>query len=127
MPFKSRRQGRYDKLLNSGFQKGEAYALSKMSPHNVILNDLILQRAQDLKGTRNKAEAIARIKEIYRQNGWVKPGTGIIKGKTQTDIWKMFRYYVELYKKYNPDYGVRSKVSDFVNKPYDPTKKRQKR
>jgi hypothetical protein len=94
------------------------------------LHDLKIQRKTEIKGLKSDKAVKAKISKLYTDNNWrtLRTNNKLIQ-KPIADPWKMFRYYEDLYKAKNPDYGARneSKTKDFIDKPYDPTKKRQKK
>ena len=94
------RQGRYNKLIASGFTKGEANALSKI-PHTSVpyMRDLIRFRRAQVKEwirsgeVRTKNDLKERINEWYDRKGFTKVAKyGFGKGTKQKDPWQLLRF-----------------------------------
>lgn len=106
MAFRTRRQQRYNRLIESGFLPFEARTLSKIalkvpymrlgiqerrSAHQDALREY---KARDVRLT--KAEWVEIIREMYITRGWLREGKG--------DPWQMLRAWEERYRARHPEY-----------------------
>lgn len=106
MAFRTRRQARYLRLRNSGFNPFEARPLSKV-PAKICpyFRAMIAERRDMLRqarrlGTTQKGFE-AQIKELYRINGWLKKNR---KGQVIADPWKFLRDYEDKWRAKQPQY-----------------------
>jgi hypothetical protein len=116
MVFRSMRQKRYNKLLESGFTRGEARALSAIPLSSVpYMRDLIRLRRIQVKEwvktgeVRTLEQLNAKVKEWYIKKGLTKSGQPSIM-----DVWKLLRLVENQFGYKYPSY-----VSPFKRKRRD--------
>jgi len=96
--FKPRRQGRYEKLIKSGFLPFEAYTLSKVPLKVPYMKQMISWRKQLVKGM-NKKESKEIINEVYGDRNWTK-----VEDNEINSPWAMLREFEAFYRRLLPDY-----------------------
>jgi len=118
------RQGRYNKLLQAGFTKQEARALSSIPPSSVpYLRDLIHMRKTQVRQwiksgeVKTQKQLHQKITQFYVQKGFTKPVRyGFLKGNIQKDVWQLLRYAEKEFGCRYPSYvsPFRRKRRDFI-------------
>jgi hypothetical protein len=115
------RQGRYEKLLDSGFTKWEARTLSTIPLTRVpYMKDLIRMRNiqiqewyknRELRSSSTRRDLNSKILNWYQQKGFTRPGT------TQPDVWKLLRSIEQEFGYKYPSYvsPFRRKRQDFIS------------
>ena len=93
---KSRRRHMYDRLVNSGFTRGEAVVFSRVQIDAPYLHLMVKERRdfiQDAKaqGLTDK-DIRQKIAGIYKDNDWVKYD---ILGRVRPDYWSYLRDVID--------------------------------
>ena len=124
MAFRSMRQRRYNKLLESGFTRGEARALSAIPLTAVpYMRDIIRLRKTQVKQwvksgeVKTKKQLYEKIREWYIKKGFTKSvQSGFYKTLTAKDVWQLLRWAEREFGHKYPDYvsPFRRKRRDFV-------------
>lgn len=102
---KSRRSHRYNRLVNSGFTKGEATRFSRVQIDAPYMRRMVKERRdfiQDAKaqGLTDK-DIRLKIAGIYKENDWVKYD---ILGRGRPDYWAYLRDAIQKSKNRGEEY-----------------------
>ena len=124
MAFRSMRQRRYNKLLTSGFTRGEARALSAIPLTAVpYMRDIIRLRKTQVKQwvksgeVRTERELYRQIAKWYRAKGFTKRAElGFFETPKAKDVWQLLRWAEREFGYKYPSYvsPFRRKRRDFV-------------
>jgi hypothetical protein len=124
MAFKTMRQRRYTRLIESGFTRGEARGLSAIPLTRVpYMKDLIRLRKTQVKEwikageVRTRQQLNAKVREWYIKKGFVKPThSGFFKEPQAKDVWQLLRWIEHEFGWKYPTYvsPFRRKRRDFV-------------
>lgn len=122
MAFKTLRQNRYNKLLEVGFVRQEARALSSIPFSVPYMRDLVVIRKQQVKEwvksgeVKNERQLYAKVAEWYFEKGFTRTTTTRLYGKFQKDPWALLRFVQEKFGAKYPSYvsPFRRKRRDFV-------------
>lgn len=110
--YRTRRQGRYSKLRDSGFTAREAQVLSNMPLNVPYMRKLVTERRQELRKAVKSGLTVKKfqdnIKNFYVANKFLKDAkiskkTGKVI-RARIDPWAMLRDYEDKFKAKTPQY-----------------------
>lgn len=103
MPFKTKRQARYEILIKSGFLRFEARTFSAMPLKVPYIDVMLKQRRKELEEAReqklSRQEFEKQIKQRYIDNDWFE-----VKHPNRYSPHAMLREFEHSYKQKHPEY-----------------------